>query len=700
MSAPLSTSVFQPASFTPPHPEKKPKILTSANGDQRTDEYYWLNERENPAVKSYLEAENHYADSVLAPVAGLRQQLYDEMLGRIKQDDNSVPYFDNGYWYYVRYETGQEYPIYCRKKGVLTAAEEIMLNVNELAKGKAYCLAAGLEVSPDNTRLFYVTDFTGRNLFEPNLKDLSTGQSLPIKLNGPLTGNAVWANDNQTLLYGVKDATTLRANQIWRHSVGTRQRDMLMLEEKDETLDLSFYKSKSQQYIFTQHGYTQNLETRYLSANTPTADFQVIRPREKEFFYEVEHRGDQFLIRTNHQARNFRLMTTPINNLALDNWKDVLPAQPGVLIDNFTVFQDFIAVGERKGGLKQIHILNLTDQSNHYIDFGEPTYTADIFSLPEFQTSVLRYRFASLKTPGSVFDYDMKTRQKTLQKTDPVLGGFDASQYVTEFLSIEARDGVKIPVSVVYRKGLARNGSAPCFLVGYGSYGISYDPGFNREIVSLLDRGFVHAIAHIRGGMEMGFEWYDNGKMMKKMNTFTDFIDCADALCTQKYTSKDRLFASGRSAGGLLMGAVANMRPDLFKGIVTGVPFVDVLTTMSDASIPLTTGEYTEWGNPAIAAEYEYMKQYSPYDNLKAQAYPNLLVLTSFADSQVQYFEPAKYVARMRDLKTDQNVLLFKTNLTGSHGGSSGRFERLKERAMEYSWMMGLLGMNGEKLAQ
>ena len=701
MPDPVHPSVFQPEAYSAPRPEKKPKELKDPGGQTRMDDYYWLNERDNPAVVAYLEAENRYADSVLMPVTDLQESLFAEMKARIKQDDNSVPYLKNGYWYYTRFETGKEYPVYCRKKGSTEAPEEILLDVNTLAEGHPYCLVETMDVSPDNRLLFYMVDFSGRNLFTGQIKDLSNGRLLDDTFAGVLAGGAAWANNNQYLFFETKDPVTLRTDKIWRHRVGSKAAaDVQVFEEKDETLYLYLSKSKSEQYIFLNHGYTDNLETHFMNADDPMGAFTVIRPREKGFYYTVEHLGDQFLIRTNWNARNFRLMEAPVSDPSPANWKEVLPHRPEVLFDSFEVFKDYLAVFERKGGLKQIRVIRWADKAEHYLDFGEPTYTAGPDVNAEYDSRVLRYRFSSLKTPGSIFDYDMESRQKILRKTSPVLGGFDPEAYATEFVWATARDGVKVPVSMVYKKGLKRDGTAPCFLVGYGSYGFSYDPEFNREVLSLLDRGFVYAIAHIRGGMEMGYGWYDDGKMLNKMNTFTDFIDCAGMLCSANYTRADRLFASGRSAGGLLMGAVANMAPQQFRGIISGVPFVDVLTTMSDPSIPLTTGEYTEWGNPANPAEYAYMKQYSPYDNVKAQEYPNLLVLTSFSDSQVQYFEPAKWVAKLRDLKTDNNPLLFKTNMTGSHGGSSGRFERLRERALEYSWMMGILGMVPEKVKQ
>lgn len=693
----LQPSVFHPEQFSTVHPEKKPKELISASGDKRIDEYYWLNERENPAVTAYLEAENRYADSVLAPVSQLREKLFEELKARIKEDDSTVPYFKNGYWYLTRFETGKEYPIYSRKKGSLDAAEEVMIDVNELAKGKAYCQIGGFTVSPDNNIIAYGVDYTGRNLFKLYFKDLVSNKNLPDTFD--YAGGAEWANDSKTIIYDTKDPVTLRNDKVWRHVLGADHKsDVLMYHEKDETQYAFLSKTKSDQYILINCAYTQTVEVLYLDADQPTGTFQSIRPREAGFFYEISHRDDKFLIKTNWNAPNFRLMEAPVSDPRRENWKDVLPHREDVLLDGLTVFKDYLVTAERKGGLSQIHVIRWSDHADHYIEVGEPSYSAMIDNNPEYDTHTLRYSFTSMKTPTTVVDYNMETRQKDVKKVAPVLGNFNADNYETEFAWATARDGVKVPISIMYKKGLNRDGSAPCYLTGYGSYGFSYDPYFNRDKISLVDRGFVIAIAHIRGGMEMGFKWYEDGKMLKKMNTFNDFIDCSEFLIQEKYTSKDRLFAEGRSAGGLLMGAVSNMRPDLYKGIITGVPFVDVLTTMSDASIPLTTGEYSEWGNPAIKEQYEYMKQYSPYDNLKKGNYPNMLVLTSFSDSQVQYFEPAKYVARLRDLKTDDHVLLFKTNMTGSHGGSSGRFERLKERALEYAWMMGLMGMDGSEM--
>ena len=692
----VQPSVFKTSPYAAPRAEKKPRELVAANGDKRIDDYYWLQERDNPAVTTYLEAENRYADSVLAPVAGLRKQLFAELKARIKEDDQSVPFFKNGYWYHTRFEQGKEYPIMGRRKGLPDAPEEILVDVNELAKGKPYCQLGGLTVSPDNRMLAYGVDYSGRNLFQLHFKDLQTNQLLPEVFD--YAGAAEWANDNKTILYDTKDAVTLRNDKIWRHVLGQdHKKDVLLYHEKDETLYANLSKSRSEQYFFINSASTQTVEVHYLRADQPAGQFQLVRPREKEFFYSLDHWGDKFLIKTNWAAPNFRLMETPVTAPQRENWKDVLPHRADVLLETFMAFKDYLVTQERKGGLKQLHVIRWADRSDNYLEVGEPTYDLELGENPEFDSKTLRYVFSSLKTPANTVDYDLGTRAKTVRKVQPVLGGFDANHYQTEFVWATARDGAKVPMSLVYKKGVPRNGTAPAYLYGYGSYGFSYDPAFNRNLVSLLDRGFICAIAHIRGGMEMGYQWYEGGKMMHKMNTFNDFIDCAELLIREKYTASDRLFANGRSAGGLLMGAVTNLRPDLFKGVITGVPFVDVVTTMSDASIPLTTGEYTEWGNPADPAAYQYMKSYSPYDNVRAQNYPNLLVITSFSDSQVQYFEPAKYVAKLRDMKTDNNALLFHTNMTGSHGGASGRFEVLKERALEYGWMLGLLGMDGQQ---
>lgn len=695
----VDKSVFEIPKTPPPVAEKIAKTFT-LHGDTRTDEYYWLNDRENPNVRTFLEAENRYADSALAPVAGLKKRLFEEMKARIQEDDSSVPYFKNGFWYYSKFEKGKEYPIFCRKQADLNATEQVMLDANQVADGHEYSLTSGLNVSPDNKLLFFCVDYTGRNLFKYFIKDLSTGQLLADSGDSG-SSNSAWANDSKSLFLDTKDKTTLRFDKIWQHKIGQpTAKDRLVFNEKDETQFAYLGKTRDDKFIFINSAYTQTVEVRTLSADQPDGEMQVIRPREAGFFYSIDHANGQFLIRTNWQAKNFRLMTAPDNDSRFENWKDLLPHRADVLLEDFAPFKNHLVVAERKGGLNQLRIIKWADKSEHYLDFGEPTYAASYSSdaNPDFDSKTLRYNFQSLKTPSTVVDYDMDSRAKSVRKVQPVLGGFDSKNYETEFTWATAKDGTRVPISIVHKKDFNKNGKNPCLLIGYGSYGSSYDPSFNRDALSLVNRGFLVAIAHIRGGMEMGYEWYEGGKMMKKMNTFYDFIDCAEHLISQKYTAPDRLFASGRSAGGLLMGAVANLRPDLFKGIVAGVPFVDVLTTMSDPTIPLTTSEYLEWGNPNIAAEYAYMKTYSPYDNVSAKNYPNLLVLTSLGDSQVQYFEPAKWVARLRERKTDSNLLLFKTNMTGSHGGASGRFKRLEDRATEYSWMLGLLGMTEEKV--
>ncbi len=676
----------------PPAAEKVPKTLTNL-GESRIDNYYWLNQRDNPKVRQFLDAENRYCDSALAPVAGLRQRLFEEMKARIQEDDASVPFLKNGFWYYTRLEKGKEYAIHCRKKSSLDSAEEIMLDGNKVAEGHDYTAIQGLEVSPDNRLLFFCVDHSGRGLFKFFIKDLTTGQLLAD--SGDTGSLGAWANDSKTLFYDTRDKVTLRNDKIWRHTVGQPvAKDKLVYEEKDETQYAYLGKTKSEKYIVVNSAYTQTVEVHVLDADAPMGEFKLIKPREKEVFYNVDHAGDQFFIKTNlGGAKNFRLMTAPAADPRVENWKDFLPHRPDVLLKGVALFKDHLVAEEQKDGHPQIRVIRLADRAEHYVDFGEPTYAVDLEANPEFDTRKLRYAFSSPKTPETIVEHDMESKEKKVLKTQPVLGGFDPKNYETEWVMATAKDGTRVPISLLYKKGMAKNGKNPCFLTGYGSYGYSYDAGFNRDVFSLADRGFVCAIAHIRGGMEFGYQWYEDGKMGKKMNTFTDFIACAEHLVEEKYTSPDRLFARGVSAGGLLMGAVANLRPDLFRGIAAAVPFVDVLTTMSDPSIPLTTGEYTEWGNPAVAAEWAVMKSYSPYDNVAAKNYPAMLVTTSLGDSQVQYFEPAKWVAKLRETKTDNNPLLFYTNMAGSHGGSSGRFKRLEDTALYYGWMLGLLGM-------
>jgi oligopeptidase B len=676
----------------PPRAEIIPKELT-IHGDTRVDNYYWLNERDNPKVVAYLEAENAYLKAVMKPTEPLQEKLYSEIIDRIKQTDLSVPYRSEGYYYYTRFEEGKDYPVYCRKKGSLEAAEEVMLNVNDMAQGHGYYNVVGLSVSSDNNLLAYGVDTVSRRKYTIHFKNLITDETLPDAI--PLTtGSAAWANDNKTVFYTQIDDTTLRPLKIFRHVLGAPvDADVLIYHEADETFNTFAYKSKSKKYIFIASTSTLSTEYRYVPADKPTAEFRVFQPRERDLEYEVDHYLDKFYIRTNLAAKNFRLMTASLSKTGKGDWVELIPHRDDVLLEGFELFKGALVVGERKNGLIQARIMPWDKSPEHYVDFGEETYSAWLANNPEFDTDWVRYGYESLTTPTSTYDYNMVTREKKLLKREEVLGDFDPANYQAERHYATARDGVKVPVSLVYRKGFVKDGTAPCLLYGYGSYGYSTDADFSSARLSLLDRDFVFAIAHIRGGQEMGRAWYEDGKLFKKKNTFTDFIDCAEYLVAQKFTDPGRLFADGASAGGLLMGAVVNMRPDLFKGVIAGVPFVDVITTMLDKSIPLTTGEFDEWGNPEIKEYYDYMLSYSPYDQVEAKAYPALLVTTGLQDSQVQYFEPAKWVAKLRALKTDKNPLLLWTNMEGGHGGVSGRFRRLKQLAMEYAFMLDLAGI-------
>ena len=677
---------------TPPVALVKAKELKMGS-NVRTDNYYWLNERTNPQVISYLEAENAYFDKVMAPVQGLEEQLYQEMKGRIQEQDESVPYRDNGYYYYVRYEQGGEYPIYCRKKGDLKAPEEVLLNANQMGQGKTYFQVGGYEISDNNQLMAYSVDTVSRRLYTLHFKDLKTGKDYPEAIPN-ISGNAVWAADNKTVFYAKKDVTTLLPYQLYRHTLGTDpKQDKLIYEEKDNTFNLGLGRSKSKKYVFLVLGSSLSNELRYLDAATPTAEFKTFLPREKDHLYDVEHLGDQFYVRTNWQAPNYRLMVTPVSNTAKSAWKDVVPAREDAFIDNFELFRDYLVVNERKEGLRQLRIMNLKNKQDQYLKFDEPAYTATISVNPELDTPVLRYSYSSLTTPPSTYDYDMATGKTTLLKQQAVVGSFKKENYVTERAFVKARDGAMVPISIVYKKGFKKDGTAPLLQYAYGSYGYSQDPTFSAARLSLLDRGFAYVLCHIRGGQEMGRDWFENGRMLHKKNSFTDFIDCSEYLIKEKYTSPQKLFAYGASAGGLLMGAVVNMRPDLYKGVMAGVPFVDVVTTMLDESIPLTTGEYDQWGNPNEQQYYDYMLSYSPYDNVKAQAYPNMLVTTGLHDSQVQYFEPAKWVAKLRKMKTDNNLLLLHTDMAAGHGGASGRFKSLHDTARQFAFMMLVLGM-------
>jgi len=679
-------------SILPPKAEKMPKKLT-IHGDTRIDNYYWLNQRDNPKVIQYLKAENTYKQAIMKHTEELQDKLYNEIIERIKKTDMSVPYLDNGYYYYNRYEEGNNYPIYARKKGSLEAQEEIMLNVQKMAEGHSFYNVSGLSVSPNNKYLSYGVDTVSRRKYTIHIKNLISGEILEDQIPNT-TSMAVWANDNKTLFYTTKDPS-LRAFKIFRHVIGTDlSQDVEIYHEKDSTFSTTIYKTKSDQFLIIASYQTLSSEMRYLDADNPTGEFEIFQEREKDHKYSISPYKEKFYIVTNWDAKNFRLMETDVNKTEKSNWREVLPHRTNVLLNSIEVFDDYLVLSERKDGLRQIRILSQSEDTDYYINFGEETYVAYPTNNPEFDTEVLRYSFSSLTTPRSVYDYNMKTGEKKLLKREEVVGEFDPKDYESERLLATARDETKVPLSLVYRKGLTKDGDNPLLLYGYGSYGASMDPRFSSVRLSLLDRGFIYAIAHIRGGSEMGRNWYEDGKLLKKKNTFTDFIDCAEYLIERGYTNSDKLFAMGGSAGGLLMGAVLNMKPDLWKGVIAAVPWVDVVTTMLDESIPLTTSEFDEWGNPKDKQYYEYMLSYSPYDNIKEQDYPPILATTGLHDSQVQYFEPTKWVAKLRDLKTDDNILILDVDMESGHGGASGRFKQYKRTALEYAFMLKLLGIS------
>lgn len=676
----------------PPRAEKIPTELTT-HGDTRIDNYFWMNERDDEKVIEYLNAENDYTSAVMKNTEELQEKLYDEIIGRIKQDDQSVPYKKNGYYYYTRYEEGNEYPIYCRKKGSLEADEEILLNVNEMAEGYSYYNVTGLSVSPNNKLLAYGVDTLSRRKYDIYVKDLETGKNLDHKITNA-TGGSVWANDNKTIFYTRKDDTTLRAYKIFKHRIDeSDSKDKLVFHEEDEEFSTFVYKTKSNKYIIIGSSQTVSNEYRFIDADTPEADFQIIQPRERNLEYSVDHFGKYFYIVTNHNAKNFKVVKTPVDNTTKENWEDVIPHRDDVLVEGLDIFKDYFVVKEKSNALDQIRVISWQGDEDYYIEFQDEVYTARPSTNPEFETEKLRFIYSSLVTPTSTYDYNMSTKERELMKQDEVLGDFDSDNYDSKRLFATADDGTKIPISMVYRKGIKTDGDNPTLLYAYGSYGISMSPYFRSSILSLLDRGFIYAIAHIRGGQEMGRDWYENGKLLNKMNTFTDFIDCAEYLVIENYTNTDKLFIYGGSAGGLLIGAVVNMAPELFKGAMGAVPFVDVVTTMLDDSIPLTTFEYDEWGNPNVKEYYEYMLSYSPYDNVKEQYYPNMLITTGYHDSQVQYWEPAKWVAKLREMKTDDNLLLFDCDMESGHGGASGRFRSYKRTALQYAFMLDLVGI-------
>ena len=689
----ISNSCNQPQSTHLKAPVAK-KIVKelSIHNDTRIDNYYWLNDRENPEVIAYLEAENEYTEAILEHTKTFQDKIYKEMVSRIKQTDQSVPYRLNGYYYYTRYEEGKEYPIYCRKKGNLDGPEEIMLNVNEMAEGYSYYHVGGWDVSMDNKLLAYSVDTLSRRKYTIHVKNLETGEIYDDQIKNT-SGGVTWANDNKTFFYVTKDES-LRPCYIYSHKMEPGVEDRLVFHEKDATFSSGIYKSKSQKYLMILSRSTMSTEYQVLDADFPDGNFKVFHPREDDFLYSIEHLANKFYIRTNFEAKNFRLMETSVAKTGKENWVEIIPHRKDVLLKGFEVFDEHLVLGEKIKGLDQVRVINPGTNEDYYVAFDEQTYSIDFSRNYEMDSDLFRFAYSSLTTPNSVFDINMFTQEKSLLKQDEVLGDFSPENYVSERLYATAPDGVQVPISIVYRKGLEKDGINPVWIQGYGSYGYSSDPYFSSVRLSLLDRGFVFAIAHIRGGQELGRQWYEDGKLLKKKNTFTDFIACTEHLIDQNYTNPDFCFAWGGSAGGLLMGAVMNLRPDLYKGMIAAVPFVDVITTMLDESIPLTTGEFDEWGNPNEKEYYEYMLSYSPYDNVEAKDYPAILVTTGLHDSQVQYWEPAKWVAKLRELKTDQNQLLLLTQMDYGHGGASGRFERYKEKALEFAFVFDLVGIS------
>ena len=693
----LVTAADKPTTEATPPVAKKIHTENTINGGRLVDDYRWLRDKSNPDVAHYLEAENAYADSVMKPTDELQKKLYDEMVSHIKETDVNVPYKQGDYFYYSRWEKGKQYPILARKKGSVDAPEEITIDVNQLAKGEKFMAVGAYEVSEDGNLLAYSTDNTGFRQYRLHVRDLRTGKDLAD--SAEKVGSVAWSADNKTVFYSVEEDKTKRHYRIYRHTVGSDTKDdPIAYEEKDERFNVGVAKSRSGKYLFMESGSHTTSEVRYLEAADPTGQWRVIAPRQQDIEYYADHLGDQFFIRTNDKGRNFRLVSTPVTSPGKESWKEVVPVRSDVMLNDFEPFADFYVLVERENGLPQLTVVNVANAAKQRIAFPEPVYTAFPQTNREYKTKFFRYSYQSLVTPASVFDYDVENRTSKLLKQTEVPGGYDASKYGSERLWATAHDGTKVPVSVVYRKDLKKaDGSNPLYVYAYGSYGAILPVTFNSSRLSLLDRGVVMAYAHIRGGGDLGKPWHDAGRMMNKMNTFTDFIDCTEYLVANKYGARDRIAIEGGSAGGLLMGAVTNMRPDLFKVVVSHVPFVDVMNTMLDASLPLTVPEYEEWGNPNEKPAYDYMRRYSPYDNLKKSVYPAMLVKTSFNDSQVMYWEPAKYVAKLRTLKTDNNVLVLKTNMAAGHGGSSGRYDHLKEIAFDYAFMLMQLGVEANE---
>ena len=696
MSAPAPAKALPTAPDGAPLAEQRPFMVTSPFG-ARPDPWYWLRDdkREDKDMIAYLEAENAHLAKVMAPHRALEQKVYDEIVGRIKQDDSTVPVRRNGWWYYQRYETGKQYPIFARRKGSLEAPEEIILDGNQRAQGHGFYAVANLEVSPDGRWAAIAEDTVGRRQYDIRIQDLASGEWLPTRITNA-EASLAWADDNASLLYIRKDPQTLLGDKVYRHRRGTDPaQDMLVYEEKDDSFYMGLGRSKSDRFLFITVQSTVSSEWRYAAAGDPALAFKVAVPRERDHEYQLEDSGDRFVLRTNWQARNFRIIEAPIAQVAdRAAWKDVIPHRADAFVESFEAFDDYLAVNERSGGLSKLRVRGWTDGRDFLLDAADPAYTMEFGSNSEAATPLLRYVYASPTTPSTTYDYDMRTGERRELKREPVLGGFDSADYTAEFRFATARDGTRVPVTLLYRRGTRLDGTAPVYQYAYGSYGYSTDPVFRSGVLSLVDRGFVYAIAHIRGGQEMGRAWYEDGKLKKKVNTFTDFIDVTRFLVKEKVADPKRVFAMGGSAGGLLMGAIANMAPGDYKGIVAHVPFVDVVTTMLDESIPLTTNEFDEWGNPAAdRATYDYLLAYSPYDQVSRQAYPAMLVTGGLWDSQVQYWEPAKWVARLRTLKTDSNPLLMRMNMEAGHGGKSGRFERYREVAEEYAFVLWQAGI-------
>ena len=679
-----------------PIAKKVPQELTIHN-DVRIDNYYWLNDKNNPEVIDYLNAENAYTKQMTLHTQEFQKSLFEEMKGRIKEDDSSVPYKLNGYWYLTKYEAGRDYPIYVRKKKTLEAEEELLFDCNDMAKGLSYFNLGGISISPDNTLAAFSTDTVSRRQYTIQIKNLITGEIYSDKILNT-TGSATWANDDKTLFYSMKDEVTLRSHKIFKHKLYSDSKtDIEVFHETDETFNTFVYKSKSKKYLIIGSSSTLSSEYRFLNADTPDGSFNIFQERTKKLEYSIAHyNGSFYIISNKDDATNFKISKTSEKTTGKENWQDVIPHRASVLIEDIEIFKDYLVVNEREHGLNKLRIISWNKEEDYYLPFNSETYTTYIGNNPDFESDMLRYGYNSLTSPSSVIDYNLKTKQSEIKKELEVLGGtFKKENYESQRIWATASDGVKIPISLVYKKGMALDGSNPLLQYAYGSYGSTIDPSFSSIRLSLLDRGFIYAISHVRGSEYLGRKWYECGKLLTKKNTFTDFIACSKYLIQEKYTSNQHLYAYGGSAGGLLMGAIININPELYHGVLAAVPFVDVVTTMLDDTIPLTTGEYDEWGNPNELKYYNYMKSYSPYDNVEEKDYPNMLVTTGLHDSQVQYWEPAKWVAKLRDMKTDSNKLLLHTDMDSGHGGASGRFESLKEVALEYAFLLDLEGING-----